>query len=383
MDSHDVPEEALVQNFQNVGLKSNENENENETSNDDHKDHGNLNGSRLYPLRLYAEDCPFFMRTGTCKFGLNCKFNHPVRRTNQAGRDKDKEKEGSSENSEQIECKYYLTPGGCKYGKSCRYNHSKDESEIEPPELNFLGLPVRLGEKECPFYMRNGSCGYGARCRFHHPDPTAVGGSDPQNSNSNDESVGPFVRSSESHNGNSITFSLSGASHPAQLSWSSQPAQVPYQDNHSSFVPATQPFPQVADQNLEWNGYQVSPIQAPNYPYEMTRQPHSDPAAKNLMKAGVSTQVEEFPERPGQPECDYFIKTGSCKFKSACRYHHPKIRAPKADVCDLSDKGLPLRPGKRICWNYERYGICKYGRACLFDHPVNLASSAFPVGSIQ
>lgn len=34
----------------------------------------------LYPVRPDAVDCSFYLRTGTCKFGSNCKFNHPIRR---------------------------------------------------------------------------------------------------------------------------------------------------------------------------------------------------------------------------------------------------------------------------------------------------------------
>lgn len=36
-----------------------------------------------YPLRIDAEDCAFYMKTGSCKFGMNCKFNHPQKRRNQ------------------------------------------------------------------------------------------------------------------------------------------------------------------------------------------------------------------------------------------------------------------------------------------------------------
>lgn len=35
-----------------------------------------------YPVRPEAEDCSFYLKTGNCKFGSNCKFNHPVRRKN-------------------------------------------------------------------------------------------------------------------------------------------------------------------------------------------------------------------------------------------------------------------------------------------------------------
>ncbi|KAK9271710.1 hypothetical protein L1049_002073 [Liquidambar formosana] len=124
-------------------------------------------------------------RTGTCKFGLHCRFNHPVRGVGQVGKEREKERNGFSEKTAQIECKYYLTEGGCKFGEACRYNHSTKKTEIAPPEYNFLGLPIRLGQKDCPFYMRNGSCGYGAKCWFHHPDPTAVGGSSPYGSTPN------------------------------------------------------------------------------------------------------------------------------------------------------------------------------------------------------
>lgn len=36
-----------------------------------------------YPVRPEAGDCAYYMKTGTCKFGSNCKFNHPIRRKNQ------------------------------------------------------------------------------------------------------------------------------------------------------------------------------------------------------------------------------------------------------------------------------------------------------------
>ncbi|MBA0589157.1 hypothetical protein Gorai_017921 [Gossypium raimondii] len=85
--------------------------------------------------------------------------------------------------------------------------------------------------------------------------------------------------------------------------------------------------------------------------------------------------VDEFPVRPGQPECSYFLKTGDCKFKSNCKYHHPKNRLAKPAPCALSDKGLPLRPDQSICSHYSRYGICKFGPACKFDHSMQAAPS--------
>lgn len=44
----------------------------------------NNRGKRVnYPMRPDAEDCAYYMKFGSCKFGLNCKFNHPPKRKNQ------------------------------------------------------------------------------------------------------------------------------------------------------------------------------------------------------------------------------------------------------------------------------------------------------------
>ncbi|MBA0583272.1 hypothetical protein Gorai_014137, partial [Gossypium raimondii] len=58
-----------------------------------------------------------------------------------------------------------------------------------------------------------------------------------------------------------------------------------------------------------------------------------------------SNQKEHtFPERPGEPECQYYLRTGDCKFGSSCRYHHPRDRVVPQTNCVLSPMGLPLRP---------------------------------------
>lgn len=79
-----------------------------------------------------------------------------------------------------------------------------------------------------------------------------------------------------------------------------------------------------------------------------------------------------FPERPGQPECQFYMKTGDCKFGGVCRFHHPRERLLPAPDCVLSPLGLPLRPGEPLCIFYSRYGICKFGPSCKFDHPMGV-----------
>ncbi|KAJ7945766.1 Zinc finger CCCH domain-containing protein [Quillaja saponaria] len=359
------------------GWKVNENENddwkENVIENEDEKVSGCFDGvlgdelekkdeassgrTYQYPVRPEAEDCSYYLKTGTCKFGSNCKFNHPVKRKNQA-KEKAWKMEESTEIPAQTECKYYLRSGGCKYGQSCRYSHTIGNSSAAPIlELNFLGLPMRSGEKECPYYMRTGSCKYGANCKFNHPDPTAVGGCDPPSGYANGTSV-----------------SLQGVSQSSLAPWSSTGTL----NETAPFVPMMlSPTQGVSTQSPEWNGYQP-PVYLPERSmHAPSSYVMNNPAIETnvYMHRPQQIQVEEFPERPGEPECSYFLKTGDCKFRSNCKFHHPKNRISRPPPCTLSDKGLPLRPDQNVCTHYSRYGICKFGPACKFDHPIHPTST--------
>ena len=65
------------------------------------------------------------------------------------------------------------------------------------------------------------------------------------------------------------------------------------------------------------------------------------PSSTGLSSSNQKEQT--FPERPGEPECQYYLRTGDCKFGSSCRYHHPRDRVVPRTNCVLSPMGLPLR----------------------------------------
>ncbi|GAY50983.1 hypothetical protein CUMW_130840 [Citrus unshiu] len=326
-------------------IVQNEIQNENE--------YGNQMRKRYpYPVRPDAQDCTFYMKTVSSFFclpfvGFKSSKEKVKEREELIERPGQSQSQGQSESQSQIECK---------------------------------------GEKECPYYMRNGSCKYGANCRFNHPDPTAVGGSD-----------------SPSGYGNGGSVSSQAPSQASIGSWSSPRAL----NEPAPFVPMMySPTPGVPSQNSEWNGYQVVAllllcsfnylsnrfligliclwhVKSPLYPQERSVQSaptyviNNNPLVDNVQIIHQPQMlVDEFPERPGQPECSYFLRTGDCKYKSNCKYHHPKNRIPKSPPCTLSDKGLPLRPGQNVCSYYSRYGICKFGPACKYDHPIHSDASA-------
>ncbi|KAM5587227.1 hypothetical protein ABKV19_005921 [Rosa sericea] len=302
--------------------ESNEGENRSENGGEGEKKGGEYNRRYQYPVRPEAEDCSFYPKTG------NCRFNHPVRRKNnqhfQVFKDKVKEKDALSEKPSQTECKYYLRPGGCKYGKACRYNHGKGKPSVAPVvERNFLGLPIRRGGRECPYYMRNGSCKYGSNCRFNHPDPTAAGGSDPP---SGFDNGGPA----------SLQGGSQSSSWSAPRSLNETPLYMPMMMPPSQGVPS---------QNTEWNGYQAPVYLERSMPARPPYVINNSGTKTNVYKQyPPSNQVDEFPERPGQRLCSFFLRTGDCKFKSNCKYRHPKSQTAVSPSFALSDKGLPLRP---------------------------------------
>ncbi|BFG32384.1 hypothetical protein CerSpe_186580 [Prunus speciosa] len=305
----------------NPGDPDHENGNGNETQSEERdKERSRI---RHYPVRFEAGDCWSYLKTGTCNFGPNCKFNHPRRRKNRK----------NNQN--------YFRSGGCKPGNAISFNPKRGEPFVAPVQkLNFMDLPIRPGEKECPDYMKNGSCKSETNCTFNHPDPTATGESGPP---SGYIDGGP------------------ASVHSASSSTTWDFLCVP-------IIPPSQGIP---SQNTEWNG-----SQDPEYlPERSTPAPPPYVMNKAVTETNIyeqnpqQKQVEEFPERPGQPICIYFLRKGDCKHRSNCKYHHPKNQTAVSPSCALSDKGLPLRPGENICTQYSSYGICKSGPACKFDHP--------------
>ncbi|GFY99106.1 zinc finger C-x8-C-x5-C-x3-H type family protein [Actinidia rufa] len=87
----------------------------------------------------------------------------------------------------------------------------------------------------------------------------------------------------------------------------------------------------------------------------------------------------ELPERVGQPDCVFYLKTGTCKYGSACKYHHPRDKSC-GKPAPLNILGLPMRQDENPCPFYMRTGLCKFGVACKFHHPQPAgAGTAFPI----
>ncbi|KAK4835844.1 hypothetical protein QYF36_015219 [Acer negundo] len=340
-----------------------------------------------YPERKGEPDCSYYIRTGLCRFGATCRFNHPPNRKLAIAQARMKGE--FPERIGQPECQYYLKTGTCKFGATCKFNHPRDKAGIAGRvSLNILGYPLRPNEIECAYYLRTGQCKFGGTCKFHHPPPAnmmvSLRGSP----------VYPTVHSPTTPGQQSYP---GGITNWSRASFIPSPRwQAP-----SSYAPLI--LPQGVVSVPGWNTYsgQLASVSSSenlqqtvgnSQIYGASRQ--SDPGSAgsqgtySTFRSGsvpvgfYALQRENvFPERPGQPECQFYMKTGDCKFGAVCRFHHPRERLIPVPDCVLSPIGLPLRPGEPLCIFYSRYGICKFGPSCKFDHPMgiftyNLAASS-------
>ncbi|CAH2041983.1 unnamed protein product, partial [Thlaspi arvense] len=317
-------------------------------------------GEESYLARPDAADCEHYLRTGFCGFGSRCPYNHHRDRSTVIGAVRAGGEE-LPERAGQPVCQYYMRTGTCKYGASCKYHHPRQGCRaVTPMPLNIFGYPLRLGEKECSYYMKTGLCKFGPTCKFHHPLPDSMVQA---------PTAGPLPV-------------------PAPM-----PASLVYPSKQSPPAPSPEQYAQVARNwavgrpplvpgsylqgpssslllaqgtvpHTGWDPYQapVNPVASLSTPstvgaapiYGLTQLSPSTPAYTGAYlplptipgSSSSSLKEQKFPERPGQPECQYYMKTGDCKFGSSCKYHHPPEWSTGYSNYFLSPIGLPMRPIK-------------------------------------
>ncbi|XWS31676.1 hypothetical protein CRYUN_Cryun23aG0096400 [Craigia yunnanensis] len=356
-----------------------------------------LRGTESYPQWPGVPDCVYYMRTGFCGYGNWCRYNHPRNRSavDAAVRTTGEYPERPGEPA----CQFYLKTGTCKFGASCKFHHPKHGGgSFSHVPLNIYGYPLQPGEKECSYYLKTGQCKFGITCKFHHPqlDGTSMPASAPQ---FYQPVQSPSVPIHEQYGGTSTSVRVArppllpgsyvqGAYGPVLFSTGVVP--IPGWSHYSTPVsPVLSPGAQPAVGATSLYGLTQLSSSTPSLagPY---------PSLPSSTGPSSSNQKEQtFPERPGEPECQYYLRTGDCKFGSSCRYHHPRDMVVPQTNCVLSPMRLPLRPGVQPCSFYLQNGHCKFGSTCKFDHPVgtmryspspssliDMPVAPYPVGSL-
>ncbi|CAI9779770.1 unnamed protein product [Fraxinus pennsylvanica] len=355
-------------------------------------------GPESYPERPGEPDCGYYLKTGFCGYGARCRFNHPRDRSAVMGPlmayDGD-----YPERVGQPVCQYYMRTGMCKYGAFCKYHHPRQGGGPSGSvTLNFDGYPLRPGEKDCSYYVKYGQCKFGTTCKFNHPHPSGLHmpvpargpGSLPTPATVPTPVVypTPSVHSSQQ-------YGIFPGNWPVARPAVFPPSYVSGAYGHMLLPPGVVPGP-------GWTPYpaSVSPVVSSDPQptvgagpiYGITQLSPSATAYTgvtvpylSITSAGLSDgpqQEHAFPGRPGQPECQYYLRTGECKHGPTCKYHHPpEWNAPTTNYV-LSPLGLPLRPGAPVCINYSQNAVCQFGPLCRFDHPMKTLSSSPSASSL-
>lgn len=344
----------------------------------------------IYPQRPGEKDCAHYMLTRTCKFGLNCKFDHPIW-VPEGGIPDWKEAplvttvESLPQRAGEPDCPFFLKTQTCKFGLRCKFNHPRDKIIPSGTLDDTLNLPERPTEPPCVFYLKTGNCKFGATCKFHHPKDIKVaqvlqdtGAGELRDSLAENDRmvrevklVKPLISLSpaSSHNTKGLPIRPGEVDCPFYLKTGSckYGATCRYNhpernaiDLHVGIVPIVG----------------ASPARNPNFAAGSAASIYQavDPILSQLM-LGAGPTI--YPQRPGQIECDYYMKTGVCKFGERCKFHHPIDRsAPTQAMANQSQQtveltlaGLPRRKDAIVCPYYLKTGTCKYGATCKFDHP--------------
>ncbi|CAI0376231.1 unnamed protein product [Linum tenue] len=194
------------------------------------------------------------------------------------------------------DCSYYIRTGLCRFGATCRFNHPPNRKLAIAAARMKGEFPERIGQPECQYYLKTGTCKFGATCKFHHPkDKAGIAGR--------------------------VSLNI--------LGFPLRPGQV-------GSVSSPDSQQQSGNSQIYGNSLQN----------ETTS---TDPYRSGSVSVGFYALQGDnvFPERPGQPECQYYMKTG--------------------------DSGALInQQGEPLCIFYSRYGICKFGPSCKFDHPMGI-----------
>jgi hypothetical protein len=76
--------------------------------------------------------------------------------------------------------------------------------------------------------------------------------------------------------------------------------------------------------------------------------PHTSTHTHTRKQMGMAAaQTAVLPQRPGEPDCAFFMKTGKCKYGDTCKFHHP--------IGGISSH-YPVRPGEPECTFYMKTG---------------------------
>eukprot|EP00285_Hemiselmis_virescens_P014632 CAMPEP_0173394962 /NCGR_PEP_ID=MMETSP1356-20130122/30325_1 /TAXON_ID=77927 ORGANISM="Hemiselmis virescens, Strain PCC157" /NCGR_SAMPLE_ID=MMETSP1356 /ASSEMBLY_ACC=CAM_ASM_000847 /LENGTH=272 /DNA_ID=CAMNT_0014353551 /DNA_START=105 /DNA_END=920 /DNA_ORIENTATION=+ len=117
--------------------------------------------AKVYPQRAGAERCQFYLQTGSCKYGDQCRYDHPLNR--------------EAAVAEQGGIRRPM-PGDNKRGdRGPQHGDTTTSGDRVILDRSDQVPPLRPGQPECTFYMKTGMCKFGESCKYNHPPSVRIG----------------------------------------------------------------------------------------------------------------------------------------------------------------------------------------------------------------
>merc|ERR1712032_961676 len=254
-------------------------------------------------------------------------------------------------------CSYYMKTGRCKYGATCKFNHPPNGGHTllqppSPPRSPFVS-PTRFAERYEPeSYDPFASTSPGLR-------PTAQPAYPPY-----EPIAGGYRSPIKPASPPSFMYSAQPYSPPASTS--------PY--SYSPMAGPPGPFappPPAMDHSRGYAGSVGGWAGArnaftPNCPTFVSN--GSCPEGNKCRFK--HPKLSSYPRRPGQPPCRHYLMHQRCDFGNTCKFDHPPPGGNGKPLISTLDAGLyPNRPGQPDCRFYMKHGTCQFGLTCKFNHP--------------
>nr|XP_009390121.1 PREDICTED: zinc finger CCCH domain-containing protein 65 isoform X9 [Musa acuminata subsp. malaccensis] len=359
-----------------------------------------------FSQRPDAPNCAFYMKTGTCKFGFNCRFNHPPKRRHRAKPEKQSEyvqtikaahKGSGSEKMGQTTCKEFGKVGEKEKKvaqKSFRPENAEKKQKgtvlkkLEQTEKKAVEkeeqTPSKKMDQEKVTLKKQWKVVQKA-AREEHEESSLI--MEVQTSCRVDEKEKEIAHSfmqlkcekTEEKQKAFLLRTVEQTEIKAAEDKQSFPERIEHEDKKVDILSLPEEK-QTLSGRSEQQDYKAAREKGKETTSEKGEQTEFKAGTEEgkettLGKGGLiehkvamEKSKETTLEKGGQIECKFYTMPGGCKYGKSCKYVHSQKKM-EGNPSKLNFLGLPIRLGAKECPYYMRTGNCKFSTNCRYHHP--------------
>nr|XP_018677932.1 PREDICTED: zinc finger CCCH domain-containing protein 65 isoform X7 [Musa acuminata subsp. malaccensis] len=374
-----------------------------------------------FSQRPDAPNCAFYMKTGTCKFGFNCRFNHPPKRRHRAKPEKQSEyvqtikaahKGSGSEKMGQTTCKEFGKVGE-KEKKVAQKSFRPENAEKKQKGTVLKKLEQtekKVGEKEKKVAQKNFKPEDAEKKqkgtvlkKVEQTEKKAVEKEEQTPSKKMDQEKVTLKKQWKvvqvdekekeiAHSFMQLKCEKTEEKQKAFLLRTVEQTEIKAAEDKQSFPERIEHEDKKVDilslpeekQTLSGRSEQQDYKAAREKGKETTSEKGEQTEFKAGTEEGKETTLgkggliehkvamekskETTLEKGGQIECKFYTMPGGCKYGKSCKYVHSQKKM-EGNPSKLNFLGLPIRLGAKECPYYMRTGNCKFSTNCRYHHP--------------